>query len=304
MKTSDRGLEALIAEEGEVLRAYRDVVGVITIGVGLTAKSGVIVPKMGMTITREESRRLLRLALSRTYEPEVEIAMSIADGGNVTRPAQHEFDAGVSFHFNTGAIARAGWVKLWKQKAGRLRVCAAMLEWSKAGGKVLPALKARRTRECALLVDGVYPGPSPAIVGAELARWGLQLAAPDVAKVVQGLQKLGYVAPGACEITLTEAKAFQAANGLTVDGILGRASLTTLQRLLDAKEKAVAPAAAATVTAGVMLSGGLDLVSAIPAQADTAAFVAAGVWLASHLWSYRTELLGWLMPAPNPHPGA
>ncbi|HEV7286699.1 MAG TPA: lysozyme, partial [Kaistia sp.] len=92
------GLEQLVAEEGEVLRAYRDVAGVWTIGVGLTAASGVVKPKAGMVITRAESRRLLAAALARRYEPAVAAAMPGA-------PA-HAFDGAVSFHFNTGAIAR------------------------------------------------------------------------------------------------------------------------------------------------------------------------------------------------------
>jgi len=100
---SPAGLEQLVAEEGEVLRAYRDVAGVWTIGVGLTAASGVVTPKAGMVITKAESRRLLAAALKRRYEPAVAAAMLGA-------PA-HAFDGAVSFHFNTGAIARASWVK-------------------------------------------------------------------------------------------------------------------------------------------------------------------------------------------------
>jgi len=56
---STAGLEQLILEEGEVLRAYQDVKGVWTIGVGLTAASGVIRPVKGTVITRADSRALL-----------------------------------------------------------------------------------------------------------------------------------------------------------------------------------------------------------------------------------------------------
>ena len=90
MKISDKGLEALIAEEGEVLRAYKDTAGIWTIGVGLTKASGVIDPKPGMTITKEQSRTLLRRALERSYEPETEVAMSAVQGSAVTRPSQSE----------------------------------------------------------------------------------------------------------------------------------------------------------------------------------------------------------------------
>ena len=37
------GLEQLVAEEGEVLHAYRDVAGVWTIGVGLTALELIVI---------------------------------------------------------------------------------------------------------------------------------------------------------------------------------------------------------------------------------------------------------------------
>lgn len=162
MKISDKGLEALIAEEGEVLRAYKDVAGVWTIGVGLTKASGVIDPKPGMQITKEESRRLLRLALSQTYEREVEVAIAVATEIPVRRPSQSAFDAGVSFHFNTGAIRRASWVKLWQERAAQPLILSAFKLWRRAGGKVLPALELRREREAAMLLSGVYLAIKPA----------------------------------------------------------------------------------------------------------------------------------------------
>lgn len=44
-QTSPEGLAFLERHEGVVLRAYRDVVGVWTIGAGLTAASGVVKPQ-------------------------------------------------------------------------------------------------------------------------------------------------------------------------------------------------------------------------------------------------------------------
>lgn len=303
MQTSDKGLEALIAEEGEVLRTYRCPAGKLTIGVGLTKASGVIDPKPGMVITKEQSRDLLRQALAKVYEPEVERAMSLVDGAKVTRPRPSEFDAGVSFHFNTGAIGRASWVKLWKSKAGPGPIADALKLWSRSNGKVLPSLSARRGREATMLLSGAYLAIKPVKERADMAQWGLVLTGPEKAAVVAGLQKLGYVGAMSVDISREEVKAFQAANGLTVDGILGRASLSTLQRLLDAKSKVVAPTATVAAAAAAVVSGVLDAgpSAVLPTtNADTAALVAAGIWLASHLWSYRTELLGWLKPAPNP----
>ena len=300
MKISDKGLEALIAEEGEVLRAYRDTAGIWTIGVGLTKASGVIDPKPGMTITKEKSRALLRAALAQIYEPEVERTMSVADGAKVRRPTQSEFDAGVSFHFNTGAIQRASWVKLWKDRAAQSAILSAFKLWRRVGGKVLPALERRREREAAMLLSGVYMAIKPSLDRADLVRWGLTLSSGEKAAVLAGLQKLGYVSALSTDISRQEVKDFQRDHGLTVDGIMGRASLSILQRLLDAKSKAVAPTTAVTASAAAVVTGVVDVATAIPPQADTAALVVAGIWLASHLWSYRDEIFGWLRPAPNP----
>lgn len=196
MKTSAEGRAALELEEGVVLRAYRDSVGVWTIGAGLTAASGVVKPVAGMVITRAEADALLAKALIR-YEDEVVVAMTETDGG-VQRPVQHAFDAGVSFHWNTGGIGRATWVKLWKSKAfSRAAILDALFAWSKAGGKVLPALKARREREFRMLMDGVYRVGSPAPAAhPAYARWGISLTAEETRAVFDGLRKLGYVPGG------------------------------------------------------------------------------------------------------------
>lgn len=52
-------------------------------------------------------------------------------------------------------------------------------------------------------------------------------------------------------------RAFQRDHGLTVDGIIGRATLSTLQRMLDARTKAVAAVAAPTA-AGTATASGAD----------------------------------------------
>lgn len=154
MQTSAQGEAAIVHEEGEVLRAYRCPAGIWTIGVGLTAASGVVKPCAGMVISKAESRTLLQKALRRNYEPAVARAMPTAK--------QHEYDAGVGFHFNTGGIGRASWVKAWRDKAGRAAITKRLIAWNKGGGKVLPGLVKRRARECDMLFDRKYPVPIPA----------------------------------------------------------------------------------------------------------------------------------------------
>jgi hypothetical protein len=87
--SEDKGIPFLEAHEGVVLTAYRCPAGKWTIGAGLTAASGVVAPHAGMTITRAEARRLLKLALARNYEPGVRQVL-----GPVP---QHAFDGAVSF---------------------------------------------------------------------------------------------------------------------------------------------------------------------------------------------------------------
>ncbi|BAT61216.1 lysozyme RrrD [Variibacter gotjawalensis] len=151
MNISDKGLAALIAEEGEVLRAYRDVAGVWTIGAGLTAASGVVKPVAGMTITREQSRAHLREAIERNYAPAVRKRLG-------DQP-QHVFDAALSFHFNTGAIGRATWVTRYLQ-GDLVAAEAAFKTWNRAGGRVVKGLTDRRAREWAMLAHGRYPASS------------------------------------------------------------------------------------------------------------------------------------------------
>lgn len=67
--------------------------------------------------------------------------------------SQHQFDALVSFHYNTGAIARATLTRL--HKAGDFGAAAAEFgKWVHAGGRPLPGLIRRREAECALYRQG------------------------------------------------------------------------------------------------------------------------------------------------------
>ncbi|WP_054007868.1 lysozyme [Cypionkella psychrotolerans] len=298
MQTSAQGVAALELEEGVVLRAYRDSVGAWTIGAGLTAASGVVKPKAGMLITKEEATKLLQQALRANYEPAVEVAMSqpLLRDGSVARPKQNEFDAGLSFHWNLGAIARATWVKAWKAKASRAEILSRLVAWNKAGGKVLPGLTARREREFAMLIDGIYRGaalPTP-VVG--FARWGLLLSGAEIAATRNGFKVLGYDSGTNTNAILdSAARKFQADHGLTVDGIIGRATLTTLQRRLDARAKSVAPALAAVAVVPAAATGLADQVTSLPMSGD-ATMLGLAVWGASLAWRYRDVIAAKLNP--------
>jgi len=74
-----------------------------------------------------------------------------AIGDAATSPGQ--FDALVSFHYNTGAIAKTTLTKLHRQ--GRFAAAAAEFgKWIYNDGKVLEGLKRRRAEEAALYAAG------------------------------------------------------------------------------------------------------------------------------------------------------
>ena len=106
MHMTERGLIALARHEGIVPAPYLDVKYVWTFGVGHTATAGAPDPARlprGMPADLDagirEALRLFRADLAR-YGTQVLRAVSVP-------LAPHEFDALVSFHYNSGAIARA-----------------------------------------------------------------------------------------------------------------------------------------------------------------------------------------------------
>ncbi|MFO0521667.1 MAG: glycoside hydrolase family protein [bacterium] len=283
MDISEPGIAMLEAEEGVVLRAYRCPAGVWTIGAGLTAASGVVVPQAGMVITPAEASALLARALERNYEPAVDRAMWPG------RPVQHEFDAGVMFHFNTGAIGRASWVKAWiadNAAAARKGLAA----WNKGGGKVLPGLVKRREREADLLLEGVYAPVKAAPATDTAPRWAriaLPLSAEEFRAARAALASLGYaVGSDAIRIPAQAVQAFQRDHDLTVDGILGRATLSTLQRRIDARRKTAVAAPAVVMTGAGTAAGGTDALAGLPLS-GAVLLVLALLWAGWLAFTYR-----------------
>lgn len=80
-------------------------------------------------------------------------AAEVARALDAAPTRQHQFDAMVSFHYNTGAIARATLTRL--HKAGDFRGAEAEFgKWVHAGGKRLSGLVHRRAAEAALYANG------------------------------------------------------------------------------------------------------------------------------------------------------
>lgn len=150
MIMTDRGLLALARHEGIVPAPYLDVKRVWTFGVGHTAAAGAPDPARmprGMPADLDagirEALQLFQDDLAR-YEAEVLRAVTVP-------LSTHEFDALVSFNYNTGAIARAALTRALNA-GDRAGAGAAFMNW------VRPAsLRPRREAERDLFLRGSYP---------------------------------------------------------------------------------------------------------------------------------------------------
>ena len=149
LSTSRRGRDFITDWEGKHLRAYKDTAGIWTIGVGHTG------PEVheGQRITDAECDQLLRGDL---FEAEREVHSCVK-----VPLLQTEFDALVSWEFNTGALRKSTLLK--RLNAGRYDlVDNEMRRWNKARdaktGKTGPVrgLTARRLSESELWSCGDY----------------------------------------------------------------------------------------------------------------------------------------------------
>ena len=152
MKTSSRGIKLLTDFEGFRGEAYRDIVGVLTIGYGFT--DGV---KLGDKMTRAQADYRLQNDL-RSYESSVEQAAG--------RCTQNQFDALVCFAWNVGIAGMRGSSVIKAHRRGDYEAAArAFGLWNKAGGKVVSGLVRRRSAEAALYLepmpDDVSDGAAP-----------------------------------------------------------------------------------------------------------------------------------------------
>lgn len=115
-----------------------------TIGWGATGKG--IGP--GTIWTKAECDARLESDLVK-YAAEVKQAL----GPSLAWTSQSQFDAMVSFHYNTGAIGRATLTA--KHRAGDYAGAAAEFgRWNRAGGRVLNGLTRRRAAEAKLYAEG------------------------------------------------------------------------------------------------------------------------------------------------------
>lgn len=129
--------------EGCRLTAYKDPVGVWTIGYGETA--GV---KKGMKISQEIAEALLERRLA-------DLWLDVDDFITRYIPS-HAHEALCSFAYNVGlgALKRSTLLKKVLSGAPDEEITAEFMKWTKAGGKVLPGLVKRRQAEAHLYTTG------------------------------------------------------------------------------------------------------------------------------------------------------
>ena len=137
--------------EGFKGQAYKDPVGIWTIGYGTTAGAGVgIVPVPGMIITEEEAEGYLLMALQKFLN---HIAPNIK-----VEPNENQLGAMLSLAYNIGPGAFNKSTLLRKWNAGDVQGAAEQfLVWNKAGGQVLKGLIRRRAEEKELFEKPVAP---------------------------------------------------------------------------------------------------------------------------------------------------
>jgi lysozyme len=163
MKTSPNGRAFIEAFEGKYLHAYDDGTGVITIGYGHTNLAGVP-PRVfaGQTISELQADQILADDLS-TVEKDVERFIRVP-------MTQAQFDALVSFHFNTGALGKSTIDN--KFNIGDINgAMQTLLMYDHAGGRQMAGLTRRRKAERLMFLGNVV---------SAMALAGAHMAAPEV----------------------------------------------------------------------------------------------------------------------------
>lgn len=159
MKTGPAGLKLIEQFEGCILSAYDDandhivqagqiVHGTLTIGFGHTSVAGPPRVYVGQTIDSDTADAILMADLASV---EIEVTHLVKVALN-----QNQFDALVSFQFNTGWLAHPNCSLTNALNKGNYNLGAAdFMLYDRASGKVLAGLQRRRAAERALFLTPV-----------------------------------------------------------------------------------------------------------------------------------------------------
>jgi lysozyme len=160
MKLSNSGEDMIVTFEGEVLKVYKDPVGLPTLGVGhLLTRAELRKYPVGTPISKSLSRQFFRQDLKKFED-------ALAD--LVTVPlTQNQYDALVSLSFNIGLRNFTGSSLLRKlNKQDYNGAADAFLLWVKAGNQTLHGLVTRRKAERKLFLA---PEPQPVVSTGEVS---------------------------------------------------------------------------------------------------------------------------------------
>lgn len=216
MKISNEGLELIECFEGCQLKAYRCPAGVWTIGYGHT--KGVY---QGMTITKAQAKEFLRADCSNAEN-------NVNKYNNIYHWTQNEFDAMVSFAFNLGSINQL----TDNGKRSKDVIAKKILEYNKAGGKVLKGLVSRREAEQKLFLksSSTTSANNTTITVLKLGLKGEAVKKLQTDLSIRGYQ-VGTIDGDFGSKTKNAVIAFQKDSCLITDGIVGEKTLKAFDRI-------------------------------------------------------------------------
>ncbi len=164
---NDAALDLIARFEGCRLEAYRDAVGVWTIGYGHTSMAGPPQVRPGMRITKAQAREILRRDVTRFARDVARVL-----GPHAAALTDNQFGALVSFAYNVGIgnLKRSSVLRAVRE--GRHDdVPRLLLQWTKAGGRRLRGLVRRRRAEGRLwLTPPARRRPPPVAVARHKAQ--------------------------------------------------------------------------------------------------------------------------------------
>ncbi|NFO03104.1 cell wall-binding protein [Clostridium botulinum] len=150
---SDKCINFIKSWEGFFSKPYYDVVGVLTLGYGMTGDE----IKGLSSVTESQATEMLKDLVNNKYAKAIKDDL---DSKKITLK-QNEFDALVSFAYNCGTGGLLG-STLYKNVCAGIRdtntITSNFQAWSNGGGKRIEGLYRRRTKEAAMFLDGDYTG--------------------------------------------------------------------------------------------------------------------------------------------------
>lgn len=146
MNISQSFYDLIIGFEGLRLKAYLDSAGIPTIGIGTIKYPNSKPVKMGDTCTKDEAYQYLNNDLADAIRTVKRLAP------NAT---QNQFDALVSFQYNTGHLAGSTLLKRINGAPGDIRAAFVMWNKAKVNGvlQVVNGLTIRRNKEADLYLS-------------------------------------------------------------------------------------------------------------------------------------------------------